>query len=50
MTDFDSLLSLLYEIQGASDPNHPAATDRERLNEIFERTSQALAQSGWQPD
>lgn len=50
MTTFDQLLRLLYEIQGASDPNHPPATDRERLNEIFERTTRELAASGWQPD
>ncbi len=50
MVDFESLLSALYEIQGAADPNHPASSLKERMDEVFEIASDLLARSGWHPD
>lgn len=49
MTDFEELLSLVHQIQGASDPNHPLTTDRERLDEIHELTSAMMRKTGWTP-
>jgi transcriptional regulator of met regulon len=50
MVDFQTLLDALYQIQGASHPNQPAASAKERLDEIFEIASRMMRQSGYQPD
>lgn len=49
MVDFNQLLIALYEIQGASDPNHPPETAQERLTEIYEKASHLLQAAGWAP-
>lgn len=49
MVTFDSLLSMLYEIQGASDPN-AQGTPEERLAEIREIADRAMRESGYMPD
>jgi hypothetical protein len=50
MTTFHELLTMLYQIQGLSDPNDSPATQAERLKEINELASKAMDDSGFQPD
>jgi hypothetical protein len=50
MVTFQSLLNTLYEIQGACDPNHPAKSMAERMQEIFDLASEQLAAAGFEPD
>lgn len=50
MVSFHDLLNALYEIQGASDPNQPKDTLKERMDEIFEIASGMMQQSGFNPE
>lgn len=45
MVDFETLLNALYEIQGASDPNHPA----ERMADVWSIACGMMEKSGYQP-
>jgi len=49
MVSFNELIQEIYEIQGASDPNHIQESLVERMAEIFERASRMMEKSGYQP-
>jgi transcriptional regulator of met regulon len=46
----NEILEIIYEIQGAADPNHPAADLKERMDEIFERASEVMRKTAYDPD
>lgn len=52
MIDFQQLLTALYEIQGLSDPNNSDDPQdvKERVAEIYEKTSHLVKESGYNPD
>lgn len=50
MVTFECLLSALYQIQGASDPNDSPDTMAKRMQEIFYLASEQLLAAGYQPD
>lgn len=44
------ILEIVYQIQGAADPAHPAGTRAERLDEIYELACDVMRQTGYRPD
>lgn len=43
------ILDVLYRIQGAADPNHPAKTLKERMREIWDLACEVMDKTGYQP-
>lgn len=48
--DSHAILMAVYQIQGAADPNHPADSLAERMQEIFEEACSVMRQTGFHPD
>jgi transcriptional regulator of met regulon len=48
--DSYNILMAVYQIQGASDPNHPNESLKERMEEIFAAASSVMRQTGFNPD
>ena len=44
------VLEIVYEIQGASEPNQPDSTLKERMEEIYEMACRVMRQTGFHPD
>lgn len=47
---FDQLLNIVYQIQGAADPNHEPATLAERMQEIYDTACGVMDRTGYRPD
>jgi hypothetical protein len=46
------ILEIVYQIQGAADPNHPQtlASLKERMQEIWEQACAVMERTGYRPD
>ena len=47
--DVSTIVDIVYQIQGAADPNHPDDSLKERMREIYDWACHVMDRTGYQP-